>query len=87
MMGSYDIDLTKKHIKIAVNPEFKDDVMFCEGYEDGIPCCDFGEDVNGKHAIGIGSGIDRQCALITLDMLEIIDWSDDHFKIINGEMK
>lgn len=52
-------------------------------YVGGIACCDFGEDVNGKHAIGIGLGVDRQCALITLDMLEIIDWSDDYFKIVN----
>lgn len=86
-MGSYDINLTNKQIRLAVNPEFKDDVMFCEGYEDGIACCDFGEDINGKHAIGIGSGIDREGALITLGMLEIIDWSDDYFKIVNGENK
>lgn len=84
-MGKYDIDLTNRKIKIAVNPEYKDDVMFCEDYENGIACCDFGEDVNGKHAIGIGSGVDRTCALITLSMLEIIDWQDDYYKIVNGE--
>lgn len=84
-MGASDINLTNKKIKIAVNPDFKDDVMFCEGYEDGIACTDFGGAGIGRHALGIGSGADRQCAIVTLDMVEIIDWSDDYFKILEGK--
>jgi len=82
-----DIDLTNIPIRIAINPEFKDDVMFCEGYEEGVACCDFGEDFGGKHAIGIRVGpnrIDRQCALIALNKLEIIDWQDSYFEIVKG---
>jgi len=84
-MINYDIDLTNKEIKIAINPEFKDDVMFCEGYEGGIACCDFGADVKGKHALGIGYRSDRKCALVTHDLLNIVEWSDDYFKIVTGE--
>lgn len=83
-----DIDLTGIPIKIAINPEFKDDIMFCEGYEQGIACCDFGPDIRGKHALGIRVGpkrIDRECALITHTMLAIIDWDDSYFKIVNGD--
>lgn len=83
-MGNFDIDLTNRKIEIAINPEYGNDVMFCVGYESGIPCCDFGEDLNGKHAIGIGNNDVRQCALITLEMLDIIAWSDEYFTIINS---
>lgn len=83
-----DIDLTNKGIKIAINPEFEDDVMFCEGYEQGVACTDFGPGLRGKHAIGIRVGpnrIDRKCALVTHKLIEVVEWEDDYFKIVKGE--
>lgn len=79
------INLTNIPVKIAINPDYTDDVMFCEGYEEGVAVCDFGPDLRGKHAVGIRIGpkrIDRQCALITHSMLEIIDWDDSYSKIV-----